>query len=156
MNCEGWSNEAGLGRSSNRRWRRQVGLAWVLPTVATGSHGLTAAARSRWARKLHGFMDSWRHGVGVGGGVVGVGEWVFLIVSLSLSVSPLYWSRLSILFSFFFFFFLGFFAFSITLFGLWCWTTDWELSVLFCFFFFFFNRLLGSWALGLGGFMALD
>ena len=63
-----------------------MGLAWVLPTVATSSHGLTAAARSRWARKLHGVTDSQRHGVGVGGGgVVGVGEcteWVSLIVSL--------------------------------------------------------------------------
>ena len=125
MNCEGWSNEARLGRSSNwRRWR-QVGLAWVSPTVATSSHGLMAAARSRWARKLHGVMDSRRHGVGVGvgGGVVGVGEWVSFTVSLS--VLPLYsLSRLSILFLFFFFFFLGFFAFSVTPFGLWCWTTD--------------------------------
>ena len=119
------------------------GGKWVSPKIATSSHGLTAAARLRWAHKLHGITDSQRHGVGVGSGVVGVGEWVSFTVSLS--VLPLYsLSRLSILFLFFFFFFLGFFAFSVTPFGLWCWTTDWELSVLFLFFCFFFNRLPGS------------
>ena len=89
MNYEGWSNEAGLGRSSNRRRRRQVGLVWVSPTIATSSHGLTAAARLRWARKLHGITDSRRHGVGVGvgSGVVGMGEWVSFTVSLSVSLS---------------------------------------------------------------------
>ena len=53
-----------------------------------------------------------------------------------LSVSPLY----PLLF--FFFFYLGFFAFSVTPFGAEC------------FVFFFFNILPGSWAPGLGGFMA--
>ena len=88
-----------------------MGLAWVTQKVATSSHGLTAAARSRWESKLHGV------GVGGGGGVVGVGEcteWVSLCLASLLSVSPLY----SLLF--FSFFYLGFFALSVTLFGVDC------------------------------------
>ena len=88
----GWADRA-TGGSNGK---------WVSSTVATSSHGLTAAARSRWESKLHGVTDSQRHGVGVGGGgIVGVGEcteWVSL--TISLSVSPLY-SLLSFFFPFF-------------------------------------------------------
>ena len=63
-------------------------------------------------------MDSRRHGVGVGGGVVGVGEWVSLALCLDSlsSVSPLTLNFLS-----FFFFFL---AFLLSLFGVGLRTTE--------------------------------
>ena len=68
---------------------------------------------------------------------MGLSHNLTLCLASLLSVSPLY----SLLF-FFSFFYLGFFALSVTPFGADC-----------CFF--FFNRLLGSWAPGLGGFMGL-
>ena len=119
----GWADRAtGGGGQVVLAWRRQVGLAWVSPTVATSRHGLTAAARSRWARKLHGVTDSRRHSVGVGGGVVGVGEWV----SLTLCLAFLYLlSRLLLSLSFLSFFF-SFFSliFLLSLFGVGLLTTD--------------------------------
>ena len=71
------------------------------PTVATSSHGLTTAARSKWESKLHGDTAS-------------ASSASVSALTISLSVSPLY----SLLF--FSFFYLGFFALSVTLFGAVC------------------------------------
>ena len=101
----------------------------------------------KWARKLHGIMDSRWHDMGVGNGIVGVGEWVFLTLCLAFLsfVSPL---TLTFLSSFFLFFFL---VFLLSPFGVGLLTTEsWE-CVCVCVFLIDLPR---SWALGLAGWWA--